>query len=135
CGSKIGGSCQAGNPGPTAYSPNVALSSSISSSTTSIPVTWSGWNTADPVSTGDVIQVGNEQMLVTRAPTGSGGSATLPVTRHYNGTSAASHSSGTTVYRVPPQVGTAHVTLAPGTYVMAGGGLFVCGLSTLSAPN
>ncbi len=35
---------------------------------------------------------------------------------------------------VPP-VSTAHVTLAAGTYVIAGGGLFVCGLSTLSAPN
>lgn len=31
--------------------------------------------------------------------------------------------------------GTAHVTMAPGTYVIAGGGFFVCGSSTLSAPN
>jgi Flp pilus assembly protein TadG len=31
--------------------------------------------------------------------------------------------------------GTAHVTLAPGTYIMAGGGFWVCGSSTLNAPN
>jgi hypothetical protein len=31
--------------------------------------------------------------------------------------------------------GTAHVTLAPGIYVMAGGGFWVCGSSTLTAPN
>ena len=31
--------------------------------------------------------------------------------------------------------GTAHVTMAPGTYVIAGGGFFVCGSSTLSAPD
>jgi hypothetical protein len=30
---------------------------------------------------------------------------------------------------------TANVTLTPGTYIMAGGGFFVCGSSTLSAPN
>jgi hypothetical protein len=30
---------------------------------------------------------------------------------------------------------TANVTMAPGTYIMAGGGFFVCGSSTLSAPN
>jgi hypothetical protein len=30
---------------------------------------------------------------------------------------------------------TANVTMAPGTYIMAGGGFFVCGASTLSAPN
>jgi len=133
CGSNIGGSCQPGTPGATAYSPNVTLNGSINSSTTSIPVHWSGFSTPDPVSTGDVIKIGNEQMLVTNAP-GTNGSATLTVTRHYNGTSAASHSSGTTVYEMP-QVGTAHVTFAPGTYIMAGGGLFLCGLSTLSAPN
>jgi Tfp pilus assembly protein PilX len=140
CGSNIGGSCQSGpGPGPSAYSPNVTLSSSVSSTTTSIPVTWSGRNTPDPVAKNDVIQIGSEQMLVTSAPTGSpSGSnsfATLTVTRPYNGTSRATHSSGTTVYQVPPLVGTAHVTLAPGTYVIAGGGLFLCGLSTLSAPN
>ena len=132
CGSKIGGSCTAGNA-PFAYSPAVQLSSSITSTTTSIPVDWSGSRTADPVSTGDVIQIGSEQMLVTSAPSTTG-SATLTVTRHYNGTSAASHSNNSAVNEVP-QVGTAHVTLAPGTYVIAGGGLFVCGLSTLSAPN
>jgi hypothetical protein len=31
--------------------------------------------------------------------------------------------------------GNAHMTLAPGTYVMAGGGFRVCGSSTLTAPN
>jgi Tfp pilus assembly protein PilX len=31
--------------------------------------------------------------------------------------------------------GTANVTLNPGTYIMAGGGFFACGSSTLSAPN
>ena len=78
--------------------------------------------------------VGSEQMLVTNAPA-TNGSATLTVTRHYNGTSAASHSNNTDVPQVQLPQGTAHVTLAPGTYIMAGGGLFVCGLSTLSAPN
>ena len=31
--------------------------------------------------------------------------------------------------------GNASVTLAPGTYIMAGGGFFLCGSSSLSAPN
>ena len=134
CGSKIGGSCQSGNA-PFAYSPavHVNASSGISATTPSIPVGWSGSTTTDPVSTGDVIQIGNEQMLVTNAPA-TKGSATLTVTRHYNGTTAATHSNNSALTQVPP-VSTANVTLAPGTYIMAGGGLFVCGLSTLSAPN
>lgn len=135
CGSKIGGSCTAGNA-PIAYNPAVLVnkpSSSLSATTTSVPVDWSGSSTPDPVSTGDVIKIDNEQMLVTSAPA-TNGSATLTVTRGYNGTTAATHSNNAAVTRVPP-VGTAHVTLAAGTYVIAGGGLFVCGLSTLSAPN
>jgi Tfp pilus assembly protein PilX len=134
CGSNIGGSCQDGNA-PVAYSPAVLLnaSSGISSTTTSIPVDWSGSSTADPVSTGDVILIGSEQMLVTNAPA-TNGSATLTVTRHYNGTTAATHSNNSAVTQEPP-VGTANVTFAPGTYIMAGGGLFLCGVSALSAPD
>ena len=134
CGSNIGGNCQAGNA-PVAYSPAVSVnaSSGISATTTSIPVDWSGSSTADPVSTGDVILIGSEQMLVTNAPA-TNGSATLTVTRHYNGTTAATHSNNSAVTQEPP-VSTAHVTFASGTYIMAGGGLFVCGLSTLSAPD
>ncbi len=134
CGSNIGGNCQSGNA-PVAYSPAVLVnaSSGISATTTSIPVDWSGSSTADPVSTGDVILIGSEQMLVTNAPA-TNGSATLTVTRHYNGTTAATHSNNSAVTQEPP-VSTAHVTFASGTYIMAGGGLFVCGLSTLSAPD
>jgi hypothetical protein len=135
CGSKVGGSCTAGNA-PVAYNPAVQLnypSSSLSSASTSVQVDWSGSGTPDPISNGDVIKIDNEQMLVTNAPA-TNGSATLTVTRHYNGTSAATHSNNANVLQVPP-VSTAHVTLAAGTYVISGGGLFVCGLSTLSAPN
>jgi hypothetical protein len=133
CGSNIGGSCHAGWT-TIAYSPAVQLNTaSLSATATSIPVDWSGARTADPVSTGDVIMIDNEQMTVTSAPA-TNGSATLTVTRHSNGTTATTHSNNAAVTQVQP-MGTAHVTLAPGTYIMAGGGLFVCGLSTLSAPN
>jgi hypothetical protein len=115
-----------------AYSPAVTLNGGITATVTSIPVHWSGTTTPDPISTGDIILVESEQMLVTNAPA-TNGSATLTVTRAYAGTTAASHASGKAV----TQVTTSNVsaTLNPGTYIMAGGGFRVCGASNLSAPN
>lgn len=48
---------------------------------------------ASTILTGSVILVDSEQMLVT-----AGGSTTMTVTRGYNGTTAATHSSGASVY-------------------------------------
>jgi hypothetical protein len=80
------------------------------------------------VQTGDYILVDSERMLVT----GGGGTTNLTVQRGQLGTTAATHSANKAVEYV---TGTPNVTLATGTYVMAGGGFFVCGGATVNAPN
>jgi hypothetical protein len=161
---------------PVSYSPTKQkLAAGITATQTTIT------SDGTAVANGDVVQVDTEKMLVTAG----GGTTNLTVQRAYNGTSAASHSSGKEIKRVPvtgsqgtaatpapceptgtvtlqpgtyyggicigaasgndcgSNIGglcsttgtTANVTLAPGTYIMAGGGFFVCGASTLSAPN
>jgi hypothetical protein len=80
------------------------------------------------VQTGDYILVDSERMLVT----GGGGTTSLTVQRAQLGTTAATHHVNKAVQYV---TGTPNVTLAAGTYVMAGGGFFVCGGATVNAPN
>ncbi len=108
--------------GGAAYSALAVGSAGLSSTATTFKVS----NTA--IQNGDVIQIDSEQMLVT----GGGGTQNPVVTRHYNGTIAATHADKTPIYKVT--AGTS-VTLAAGTYVMAGGGFWVCGAASLSAPN
>jgi hypothetical protein len=79
---------------------------------------------------GDVIAIDNEWMLVTAG----GGTKNLTVVRGYLGTAADTHAKGTEILKVTAH-SAAQVTLTAGTYVMAGGGFHVCGLSVLSAPD
>jgi hypothetical protein len=121
----------------TAYSPAVTLNTggagtSLSATATSAPVKWASGS--DPVAVNDVIVIESEQMLVTAITPVTGTTANLTVTRHYNNTTATTHNNNKAVseYTAPPHV---TATMAPGTYVIAGGGLRVCGASSLSAPN
>jgi Tfp pilus assembly protein PilX len=110
-----------------AYSPAVTLNGALTAGATSVPVKWTGASIPDPVTTGDVILVESEQMLVTNAPA-TNASATLTVTRAYAGTTAAAHTTGKAVTKVVTNIpGTAAspapcvytsgtVTLSPGTY-------------------
>ena len=80
-------------------------------------------------------------LLVTGTPTGvaaspapcvvSSGTVTLWPGTYYGGIDIGSSGAACT----PSSTGNAQVTLAPGTYIMAGGGLRVCGSSALLAPN
>jgi Tfp pilus assembly protein PilX len=115
-----------------AYSPAVTLNAAITATATSAPIKWTSGS--DPVAVNDVIQVDSEQMLVTAITPVTSTTATLTVTRAQNGTTGAAHNSGKAVskYTAPPHVS---ATFQPGVYILAGGGLRVCGASTLSAPN
>jgi len=63
--------------------------------------------------TGDILQVENEQMLVT-APSGMGGGAwTLYVERAYNGTTGTVHAIGTPVVVICPQMTNHPLTIPP----------------------
>jgi hypothetical protein len=104
------------------YSPATSTAAAINNAQTSITV-----NTT-AVQTGDYILIDSERMLVT----GGGGTTSLTVQRAQLGTTAAAHTTNKTVQYI---TGTPNVTLATGTYIMAGGGFFVCGGATVSAPN
>jgi Tfp pilus assembly protein PilX len=133
-GSLSSSGCDSGNcvtTGTTAaYSPAVQENGAITSSATSVPIKFGAGT--DPVHVNDVILVGSEQMLVTSAPA-TASPVTLTVTRGYNGSTAAAHAdkAAVTKYTLP----NVSATMAAGTYIIAGGGLRVCGASSLSAPN
>lgn len=117
-----------GNPQPT-------LAAAIDASQTQFNVT------GQKISAGDVINVGSEDMLVTSVSP-NGGGQTLTVSRGYLASTnvasaggASTHSAGATILKVVSSVPSATATLAAGTYVMAGGGLYVCGSANLVAPN
>jgi hypothetical protein len=84
---------------PTAYAAGQSLSAGISSSATTFNVT----GTSPTIYPGNVISIGtspnNELMMVTAVVNGSG-TTKVTVTRGYNGTTQASHSSGTAVNSV-----------------------------------
>jgi hypothetical protein len=134
-GSLSSSGCDSGNcvtTGTTAaYSPAVQENGAITSSATSVPIKFGAGT--NPVHVNDVILVGSEQMLVTSAPA-TASPVTLTVTRGYNSTTAAAHAdkAAVTKYTAPSHV---TATMAAGTYIIAGGGLRVCGASSLSAPN
>ncbi len=105
---------------------------SITATATSMLVQWTSGS--DPITVGDTILIDSEQMHVTAVTAVTTTSATLTVTRAYNGTTAATHSNGAAVSRYAAP-STVSATMSPGIYIMAGGGFRVCGASTLSAPN
>jgi Tfp pilus assembly protein PilX len=113
----------------SAYSPAVQENGAVTSGQTNYPIKFGAGT--DPVQVNDVILVGTEQMLVTAAPA-TASPVTLTVTRGYNSTAAA-HADKAAVSKYTTTNVTA--TLTAGTYVMAGGGLRVCGASSISAPN
>ena len=129
-GGTAGGNCTGSNCLATAstnvaaYSPARKISAALNATQTNVQVD------GTTIATNDLIQIDTEWMLVTAG----GGTNTLTVTRGYNGTTAATHSNGKAISKVTT-VSDAQVTLAPGTYIIAGGGFYVCGNSTLSAPN
>jgi Tfp pilus assembly protein PilX len=141
-GSTSSTSCANGNCAASvttgAYTPAVTLNvtggpgSNLSATATSVPIKWTSGS--DPVTNGDTVQVDSEDMLVTGVTAVTGTTATLTVTRATQNTTAATHSNNKAVLKVtlPTPV---NATLAPGIYIMAGGGFRVCGSSTLSAPN
>lgn len=87
-------------------------------------------STQNDIQTGDIIQIDDERMKVT-AKDSSG--KILTVQRGYDGTSANTHLDGADIEHVTPT--NTYVTLAAGTYIMAGGGFWVCGSLQLTAPH
>jgi hypothetical protein len=73
------------------------------------------------------------------APCEPTGTVTLQPGTYYGGIcigAASGHDCGSNIGGTCTTSGTsANVTLAPGTYIMAGGGFFVCGSAALSAPD
>jgi hypothetical protein len=130
-GADVGADCRGANctPAPTwtfaEYNSRQTLSGAVTDSATTIK------SSGTAISTDDVIKIDNEWMLVTDV---AADGKTLTVVRGYDGTVAAAHANGAHILE-GTATNVANVTLAPGTYVMAGGGFRVCGLSTLSAPN
>ncbi|HEX4323599.1 MAG TPA: hypothetical protein VHZ77_03100 [Gaiellaceae bacterium] len=121
----------------SAYSPAVALNvpgppANITATTQTVPIDWPSGS--DPVAVNDVIVIDSEQMRVNTVTALTSTTANLTVTRGYNSTTAATHNNNKAVskYTAPASVS---ATLAPGMYIMAGGGFRVCGASNLSAPN
>jgi hypothetical protein len=114
-----------------AYAPNQTLHGppSITAFTNPIPVA----GNANPIAVGDTIQIDSEQMTVL-SKAANGPNTNVTVTRGVNGTTAALHANNAVIDKVTSNT-VANVTMNPGTYIMAGGGFFVCGASTLSAPN
>ncbi len=116
------------------YSPSQDLDSDITASQTTLDSDSS--SSAGAVAVGDVIEIDSEWMLVSNVVAQGGGIYRLTVTRGYLGTTAAPHDNNNNNPILEGTANpTANVTLLPGTYIMAGGGFHVCGVSTLSAPN
>jgi Tfp pilus assembly protein PilX len=109
-----------------------ATGGAITASATTVPISWASGG--DPVAVNDIILVDSEEMRVTAITAVTATSAALTVTRGYNSTTAATHNNGAAVskYTLPSHV---DATMEDGTYIIAGGGLRVCGASTLSAPH
>ncbi len=86
------------------------LTASINATATTLTVTDGTAITSSDLAQGYVVQINNEQMLVT-AVSGN----TLTVQRHYNGTTAASHNANALVLPVPkpPAASSYKIYLAP----------------------
>jgi hypothetical protein len=113
-----------------AYSPAQTLSTAIGDALTPT-ITTSG----NAISAGDAIQIETERMRVIAVAPLPGGKESLTVERGYMSTTAATHAAGRAILHVTANGGGVNVTLAPGIYIMAGGGFYACGAATVSAPN
>ena len=134
-GTATGTDCTASNCPTSAsqtaanYAPNQTLHTAMTTLTNPLTVTGNG----APITVGDTIQIDSEQMTVV-SKAASGANTNVTVTRAINGTTLAPHAVNAVLQLVTNNA-VANVTMNPGTYIMAGGGFFVCGASTLSAPN
>jgi hypothetical protein len=118
--------CTGSNCTPPQYSPAMKLNAAVTTTTaTTIKVS----NNVIPV--GDVILIDAERMRVTSIVVGN--PSILTVVRGVSGTTADLHDQNAPIYKVDTTPA-ATVTL-DGTYIMAGGGLRVCGSSSLIAPH
>ena len=96
-------------------------------SDTSVTITWSGG--AVPVANNQVIEVDNEQMLVTAVATGPAcapTACTLTVQRNYNSSGEAAHSAGSVVYLTTATT-SVQVTNTGGTSSVAAGDVIKVG--------
>jgi len=114
---------------PSSYTvtgaPAQHLSGAINSSSDPLTITTDGTD----IENGDYIKIDSEAMLVTAG----GGTSSLTVARAQLGTVLDStHSNGVEIRYI---VGTPDVTMADGTYIMAGGGFRVCGAAKVTAPH
>ena len=96
--------------------------------------------TGTAVAVNDVIQVDNEQMKVTAVTSSGGNSVLLTVTRGFNGTTEATHSSGATVYDVVPDTtlqitNTGSVEVAAGDVIQVGSEQMLVTAVTAGATN
>lgn len=126
----------------TAFAPAENLSTALTTTTTTFDIT--GGGPSGSIAVGQVIGIDSEEMVVTAVTAATGGPPAPPaneqqvtVTRAANSTTAATHALNAAVVLVSTAAsGSAPtVTLAPGTYIMAGGGFSVCGSANLIAPN
>jgi Flp pilus assembly protein TadG len=103
-------------PGPAGP---VNLNGALTLAATSVPIKWGGGPaqaTNDPVAVGDTIQIDSEQMSVTARSAAANNQATLTVTRHANGTTAATHANNAAVNKVTlPTGANANVTVNTAT--------------------
>ena len=131
-GNPVGVNCDWNHCGPTyassAYSPVQTLVGAIDEFAETIR------SSGTAIQNGQFIMIDGEQMLVLSG----GGTTILQVRRAQRDTISDAHGSGRAITRgvVASPTGTVNVTLDPdGTYIMAGGGFWVCGNATVSAPN
>lgn len=123
-------------PNGTAYTPAKKLTADMTASQTTATL-----NDVTQIAVGDIIQIGTEAMTVS-APLPAGMSKVLNVIRGSLNTTPVAHAKDSPgapapVLRIsnasapaPPSV-----TLQKGVYIMAGGGLSVCGSASLNTPD
>ena len=95
-------------------------------------------DTTEPIVDGDVIKIDNEWMQVNTARTVAPGIQDLTVVRGYAGSGIASHDPTSTIVREDPADNVLvkfnnNSDGSPGIYIMAGGGLHVCGSTGLES--
>ena len=121
-------------PNGTAFNPGEKLTAGITTDTQFDVTQASG---SGSLAVGQVIQIDSEAMKITAVVADGTTKQKITVTRAWYNTTQASHSANAVVSLVTG-AGTASppvVTLAPGVYIMAGGGFSVCGAAQLVAPH
>jgi hypothetical protein len=110
---------------PVAYSP--AQTGSIAATGNTLTITSGG---GTPIKVGDYVAIDTGAAIEKMQITGGSGTS-WTVNRPLFGTTKAAHTNKAIQYIV----GAPDVTLPDGTYIMAGGGFFVCGAAKLTAPH